>query len=476
MKKITGFPDGFLWGGAVAATQLEGAWNEGGKGPSIADVMFLQDTLPRKERFVSSMTTKEILDNIDDKKHVYPKRWGIDFYHTYREDLKLIAGMGFKTFRTSISWTRIFPNGDEKEPNEQGLKFYDDLIDAIIENGMEPLITISHYETPTHLSTKYSGWLSREMIDFYVKFAETLFERYNKKVKYWILLNQINLIIFGAFYNLVIPEDKIDNNLQATFQATHHQLVASAKATGIAKKINPDMQIGVMICDDVSYAATTKPADVLANYRRCQMYSFLCPDVLLRGYYPGYAFRFFDENGITIHFEPGDEELLRDNTADYLSFSYYFTAVANAESKENEYSNPEVKQNEWGWGFDPVGLRTKLNMYWDRYQKPISISENGIGAVDKVEEDGSIHDDYRIDYLREHIRQLREAVLDGVKVFAYYMWSPIDIISCTSSEMSKRYGLIHVDLDDYGKGSGKRRKKDSYFWYKKVIESNGEVL
>jgi len=473
MNNITGFPSDFLWGGAVAANQLEGAWREGGKGASVSDVTFLKDSLPLKKRSTSVMTREDILNALEDTECVYPKRWGIDFFHSYREDLKLIAGMGLKSFRTSISWSRIYPNGDESEPNEAALAFYNDLIDAIIENGMEPLITISHYESPVHLSIAYNGWYSRKMVDCYVKFAETLFKRYGKKVKYWILINQMNLVLHEFFLGLAIPADIAENTLEMTFQGLHHQLVASAQATRIAKKINPDLKIGVMIYDDVSYSATTKPEDVWSNYQRCQMYSWFCPDVLIRGYYPGYAFRYFKDNGITVHFESGDEDLLRGNTVDYLSLSYYYTVIADAASKEKGYPNPAVKQSDWGWGIDPIGLRTKLNMYWDRYQKPISISENGIGAFDKVASDGSIHDDYRISYLSEHIHQMREAILDGVNVFAYYLWSPIDIVSCSSCEMSKRYGLIYVDLDDYGNGSGKRSKKDSYFWYKRLIETNG---
>jgi 6-phospho-beta-glucosidase len=478
MNKITGFPKDFLWGGAVAANQLEGAWQEGGKGICAADIGRFRDDIPLEKRYTTDVTKETVLNAISDTKSRYPKRTGIDFYHTFREDLKLIAGMGLKTFRTSINWARIFPNGDESTPNEDGLRFYDELIDCIIENGMQPLITISHYESPINLSLKYKGWYSREMVDFYVRFAKTLFQRYNGKVRDWILINQMNLIMLESFNNHAVLIDTVDNSLQAKYQALHHQLIGCALATKEAKAINPDFRIGLMIYDDVAYAASTKPEDVLATYQRNQMQSYICPDVLLRGYYPNYAFRYYDAMGITIHFESGDEEILKNNTVDFLSMSYYYTSVADAASvadNHREYPNPATPQSDWGWGIDPIGLRTKLNYYWDRYQKPISITENGLGAFDKVE-DGQIHDSYRIQYLKEHIAQVREAIIDGVNVFAYYPWAPIDIVSCTSCEMSKRYGFIHVDIDDYGNGTGKRTPKDSYYWYKKVIESNGDEL
>ncbi|MDR1689190.1 MAG: glycoside hydrolase family 1 protein [Clostridiales bacterium] len=474
-----GFPKGFLWGGAIAANQAEGNWREHGKGFSIAEITYLQENLPLYKRYNGEPTKERIKELMQDNELVFPKRWGIDFYRTYKEDLKLLAGTGMNSFRTSIAWTRIFPTGEEEKPNEAGLKFYDDLIDEIIKNGMAPVITISHYETPVELSLKYGGWYGREMIDCYLKFAKVIMERYKNKVRDWVLLNQINLITFECFNNLAIPSDWTDNPLQAKYQALHHQFVACAKAYEAGKKINPAFRLGLMIYDDVSYPGSTKPEDVLANYQRSQRQSYLCPDVLLRGEYPGYIKRWYGEKGFNIKIEDGDLKLIKENTLDYLSFSYYYTAVADAESvKVNDgwYRNSAIKQSDWGWGIDPVGLRTKLNYYWDRWQKPIQISENGLGAFDKVEPDGSIHDNYRIEYLKEHIKAMKEAVKDGVEIMGYYPWGPIDIVSCSSCEMSKRYGFIHVDIDDYGKGSGKRSLKDSYYWYKKVTESNGEIL
>lgn len=477
MIKSTGFNKDFLWGGALAANQCEGAWKEGRKGWCVADINLFRDDIPLNKKYNEEITTKDIKDAMEDLVGIYPKRWGIDFYHTFREDIKLLKELGINTFRTSINWARIFPNGDDAEPNEEGLKFYDELISEIIANGMEPLITISHYEMPLNLTLNYVGWYSREVIDFFVKYCQVLFDRYKGKVKYWIIVNQINLIVHESFNHLGIAEDKVDNLLEAKYQGVHNEMVACAKATKYAREVDPNVHIGMMFCDDITYAATCKPEDVLANYKRNQM-EFLYGDVLLRGKYPGYAFRFYHDNNINIKFGVGDEEALK-NTADFMAISYYYTKICDAESakkKKTSYNNPNIQLSDWGWGIDPLGLRTKLNMYWDRYQLPIMIAENGLGCFDKVEEDGSIHDHYRIDYLRAHIEQIKEAVLDGVNVIGYYPWGPIDIVSCSSSEMSKRYGFIYVDLDNYGKGTGKRSLKDSYYWYKKVIATNGDEL
>lgn len=477
MNQIKGFPENFMWGGAMAANQCEGAWQEGGKGWCVADINRFRDDIALEKKYNLEETTEDIKAAMNDTEGIYPKRWGIDFYHTYQEDLRLLAGTGMNSFRISINWSRIFPNGDDPEPNEEGLKFYDNLIDEIIKNGMEPVVTVSHYEMPLNLTLNYTGWYSRELIDFFVNYCETVFRRYRDKVKYWILVNQINLIVHESFNHLGIAEDKVDNLLEAKYQGVHNEMVACAKATKIAREINSDFQIGMMFSDHLSYPASCKPEDVFATTRRNQM-EYLYGDVLLRGKYPGYAFRFYDDNDIHLKFGQGDEEALK-NTADFMAISYYYTRISDVESvkkTKTAYMNPHIKANDWGWGIDPLGLRTKLNLYWDRYQVPIMIAENGMGDFDEISEDGKIHDNARIDYLRKHIEQIREAVIDGVKVIGYYPWGPIDIVSCSSSEMSKRYGFIYVDLDNYGKGSGKRILKDSYYWYKEVIASNGEEL
>lgn len=469
-----GFPENFMWGGAVAANQLEGAWNEGGKGLCIADINEFRDDIAIEKKGNEELTRAYIKEAVDSKEKVFPKRHGIDFYHTYKEDLKLLSGLGLKTFRTSINWSRIFPNGDDKEPNEAGLKFYDDLFDEILKNGMEPMITVSHYEMP--LTLNYKGWYSREVIDFFVKYCNTVFDRYAGKVKYWILVNQINLIGHESFNHLGVAEDVVEDLRSAKYQAVHNEMVACARATKYAHEHHPEMQIGMMLCGGPDYPASCKPEDMLAALKHNQMEYFFA-DVLLRGKYPGYAFRFFEDQGIHVEFGEQDEEDFK-NTADFFTFSYYYTQVCSKESYEkgnDVYRNKELPANPWGWTIDPVGFRILLNEFYDRYQKPIFVTENGVGYYDKLE-DGQVHDDYRVDYYREHIKQMKEAIRDGVDVRGYYAWGPIDIISCSSSEMSKRYGFIYVDLDDYGKGTGKRIKKDSYAWMQKVIASNGEDL
>jgi 6-phospho-beta-glucosidase len=483
MNKITNFPKNFLWGGAVAANQCEGAWQEDGKGVCLADINRLKEELPPNERINREFSTTDVTTAMNDTAGTYLKRTGIDFYHTYKEDLKLLAGLGINTFRTSINWARIFPSGDDKKPNEAGLAFYDSLFDEVLKNNMKPLITLSHYEMPVNLTLNYSGWYSRLLIDFFTHYAETVFSRYKDKVTDWILVNQINLIQHESFNHLGVANDKVDKLQEAKYQALHNEMVACGRAVKIGKETNPSFNIGAMLCDQLSYSASCKPEDVFAAYRKNQM-ECLCSDIAIRGKYPDFAFRYFDDHNIHIEFGPNDQEDLK-NTVDFLAISYYYTRICDAESmnrhKDNpdnewDYPNPAVKPNDWGWGIDPVGLRTKLNFYWDRYGVPIIIAENGLGAFDKLETDGSVHDPYRIEYLRAHIEQVREAILDGVQVLGYYPWGPIDIVSCSSSEMEKRYGFIYVDLDNHGKGSGKRLLKDSYFWYKQVIESNGERL
>ena len=475
----TGFPKDFLWGGAVAANQLEGAYDIDGKGMCVADINEFRDDVDITKKYNEELDTKFVVEAMNaghGDGRIFPKRWGIDFYHTYKEDLKLLAGLGLKTFRTSINWARIFPNGDDESPNEAGLKFYDELIDEIIKNGMEPMITISHYEMPLNLTLKYKGWYSRELIEFFEKYCRTVFDRYAGKVKYWIIVNQINLIGHESFNHLGIAEDKVDDLQSAKYQAVHNEMVSCARATKYAHEHYPEMQIGMMLCGGYNYAATCKPEDQLSALKHNQM-EFFYSDVLLRGYYPGYAFRFFEDKGIHVEFGEHDEEDLK-NTCDFFSFSYYYTRIVTKESYENgneAIRNKELPANEWGWTFDPIGLRISLNTFWDRYQKPIYITENGSGYYDKLE-DGKVHDPYRVEFYRNHIEQMKEAIKDGVDLRGYYAWGPIDIVSCSSSEMSKRYGFIYVDLDDYGKGTGKRIKKDSYDWYKKVIATNGENL
>lgn len=466
------FQKDFLWGGAVAANQLEGAYNEDGKGLSIQDVM------PQGIR--GSRTEVPTEDNM--------KLIGIDFYHRYKEDIKLFAEMGFKVFRTSIAWSRIFPNGDETEPNEKGLQFYDDLFDECHKYGIEPLVTLSHYETPLHLSREYDGWVNRKMIGFYERYVRTVFERYKGKVRYWLTFNEINSILHAPFLSggIYTPAEQLSE--QDLYQAIHHEFVASALATKIGHEIMPEAKIGCMVLSMPTYPLTPSPDDVIQAME--DDHKNLCfADMHVRGEYPGYMKRYLREKGIEIHFEPGDEELLKNNTVDFLSFSYYMSTCATADKEKQAQGtgnllggvpNPTLKASEWGWQIDPKGLRYVLNQFYDRYQIPLFIVENGLGAVDELITDANgnktVEDDYRIDYLRDHLLQVEEAIKDGVEIMGYTTWGCIDIVSASTAELKKRYGFIYVDRNDDGSGTLERYKKKSFDWYKNVIATNGESL
>ena len=387
-------------GRGFGRNQMEGAWKEGGKGWCLADINRAQYDIPPSERYNMEIDTVYIEKAMKEDDLLYPKRRGIDFYHTYKEDLKLLAGTGMNSLRTSVNWARIFPEGDEEKPNEEGLKFYDDLIDEIIRNGMEPMITVSHYEMPLNLTMKYTGWYSRQLIGFFTRYCEVLFERYKGKVKKWIIVNQINLIVHESFNHLGVAADKVDNLPEAKYQAVHNEMTACAIATKRAHEIDPENQIGMMFCSNLTYPASTSPEDNFWNLRHNQM-ELLYGDVMVRGVYPGYALRYFEDKGLNIEITEEDEKALKEGTVDFVSLSYYYTRLSGEEaflhSKLGQIPNPSLKASDWGWAIDPIGLRYALNVYWDRYQKPIYITENGLGAYDKVEEDGSVHDQYRID-------------------------------------------------------------------------------
>ncbi|MCM8711902.1 6-phospho-beta-glucosidase [Clostridium sp. SYSU_GA19001] len=476
------FPQGFLWGGATAANQFEGGYREGGKGLSTADVMTGgTHTIPRRITPVLEEGT------------YYPSHEAIDFYHRYKEDIKLFAEMGFKVFRMSIAWSRIFPNGDDKEPNEEGLKFYDDVFAELKKYNIEPLVTISHYEAPFNLTKKYNGWADRRVIDFYVKYCETIFNRYKNVVKYWLTFNEINALTMplGTFMaGAIMPEGNGEftnaalNNDQIRFQALHHQFVASAKAVKLGHEINKDFKIGCMIAYMCTYPLTPNPEDVILAQNKDNLSNFLCSDVQVRGEYPGFAKRFFKENNINIVMEKDDEKILKEGCVDFYTFSYYMSFCVSADPNQEKIGgnlslglkNPYLKASDWGWQIDPKGLRWTLNNIYNRYRIPLMVVENGLGAVDTVEADGSINDDYRIDYLREHIKEMREAITDGVDLMGYTPWGCIDLVSASTGEMKKRYGFIYVDKDNEGKGTLDRKRKKSFYWYKKVIETNGEEL
>ena len=468
------FQDDFLWGGAVAANQCEGAFDVDGKGLSPVDV--LPDV--HHGRWDALMNPTKALET---DYGFYPSHESIDFYHRYKEDLALMAEMGFKTFRTSICWARIFPNGDETEPNEAGLKFYDDLFNECQRLGMEPLVTIQHFDTPVALMTKYGGWKNRKLIDFYLNYCDVVFNRYKDNVKYWLTFNEINMILHIPFFGGGLDLTNEENPEEVKYQSAHHQLVASAMATKLGHSINPDFQIGCMLAAGATYPNTCAPEDVWKSLEADREGYFFI-DVQARGYYPSYSKRFFKENNITLEIAEGDLEVMKENTVDFISFSYYSSRLTSADPKVNEETegnvfaslkNPYLKASEWGWQIDPLGLRTTLNQIYDRYQKPLFVVENGLGAKDVVEADGSIIDDYRIAYLREHIREMGEAIADGVECLGYTTWGCIDLVSAGSGEMSKRYGFIYVDRDNDGNGTLNRSKKKSFDWYKEVIASNG---
>ncbi|MBW4081090.1 glycoside hydrolase family 1 protein [Paenibacillus sp. S150] len=480
------FPENFLWGGAVAANQVEGACQEDGKGLSTADVVKYVPPEERKSlEHILGMSRAELSAAILDKQEQkYPKRRGIDFYHRYKEDIALFAEMGFKVFRMSISWPRIFPDGEETEPNEAGLRFYEDVFNELRKYNIEPLVTLSHYEMPVHLSVKYNGWESRELIGLFLRYADTVLRRYKDKVKYWLTFNEINCTIKFPFLGAGVLTEGRDNGKQAAFQALHHQFVASALTVKRAREINPEFRIGCMLARKLVYPYSCRPEDVLKAQAENQMAQF-CSDVQVRGYYPSYIRRHLQEYGVTIEMEPGDEAVLRGNLADFLSFSYYMSSTVSTDESITDrtegnlssgLANPHLKSSEWGWQIDPIGLRVVLKEMHDRYQIPLFVVENGLGAADVREDDGSIRDDYRIEYLARHIEQMAEAIADGVELLGYTSWGCIDLISASTSEMRKRYGYIYVDQDDAGSGTLNRYRKKSFYWYKKVIASNGQQL
>ncbi|WP_203269116.1 glycoside hydrolase family 1 protein [Streptococcus uberis] len=487
MTKV--FPKDFLWGGATAANQYEGAWNEGGRGPATSDTSRAVNPEDHKSlgsEFLTPMNREKLDFALNDSDGLYPKRWGSDFYHRYKEDIALMAEMGFKTFRMSIAWSRIFPKGDEMEPNEEGLAFYDAVFDELNKYGIEPLVTLSHYEFPIHLVTEYGGWKNRKIIDFFVHYAETVLKRYKGKVNYWLTFNEINILGMTGYLSggLLFEDGKL--NLQEMYQAVHHQFVASSLATKTAHEVDPNNKVGMMLARMEAYPATCHPDDIMQSIHKDHENLFYS-DVQIRGKYPSYMKRFFKENNIELVFEEGDETILKDYPVDFMSFSYYMSSVTRHPNNQTDgqktagnlimgESNPYLEASDWGWQNDPIGLRVTLNKLYDRYQVPLFIVENGLGALDKLEEDGSVHDSYRIDYLKKHIQQMHEAIEDGVDLMGYTMWGCIDLISASTSEMSKRYGFVYVDADDQGNGSFNRYKKDSFYWFKEVIETQGASI
>lgn len=461
---MTPFPDNFLWGGAIAANQVEGSYLGEGKGLSTSDMLPSGILSPHQTRAERTPGIKDI---------------AIDFYHRYPEDIALFDEMGFNCLRLSIAWTRIYPNGDDNEPNEAGLAYYDRIFDELAKYNITPFVTLSHYEMPYALVENYGGWGDRRLIEFFERYVTTVFERYKNKVKLWLTFNEINMSLHAPFTGVGLQEDATE---QEIYQAIHHQLVANAKAVKLCQQIVPDGKIGNMLLGALNYPYTCNPDDVLAAMHENNKWLFF-GDVQTRGKYPGYMLRYFRENNITINMEQGDLEAIAQASVDFISFSYYASGCASADPKQKEVGNivdsvpnPYLEKSQWGWLIDPKGLRVLLNFLYDRYQKPLFIVENGLGARDELDENGNIQDDYRIQYLNDHLVQAREAILDGVELMGFTSWGPIDLVANSTAEMSKRYGFIYVDRHDDGTGSLERKRKKSFYWYQGVIKSQGESL
>lgn len=466
----------FLWGGALAANQCEGAYNEGGRGLANADL------LPYGQDRIAVIRGDDMPLPAETGRY-YPAREAIDFYHHYREDIALFGEMGFKALRLSIAWSRIFPNGDDTEPNEEGLAFYEDVFRACHERGIEPVVTLNHYDVPMHLVTTYGGWRNRALVDLFERFARTVFTRYGGRVRYWLTFNEINIMTSACFMGAGIIFHEGEDRYRSVYTAVHHVLVASARAVRLCHELVPDGQIGCMLNAGIYYPATCNPLDVQAaqgENRKHYMFS----DVQVRGYYPSYVLKEYERHGFEIPWVEGDCKTLAGNLVDFVSFSYYSTRVVQA-GAEGAYDsnllqsapNPYLKMEPWGRFIDPLGLRITMNDIYDRYQKPLFIVENGLGTLDEPDENGYVEDDYRIEYLREHIKTMKDAVeQDGVELMGYTCWGPIDLVSVATGQMRKRYGFIYVDLDDEGSGTRRRTKKKSFNWYRRVIASNGESL
>lgn len=483
---MTNFPNGFFWGGATAANQFEGAWNEGGKGPSIPDTL----TIGNKEH------DREYHVPIDESQYTYPSHKASDFYHHYKEDIRLLSEAGLNMYRMSVQWSRIYPNGDDKKPNQEGIDFYRNVFEELKKYHIEPLVTISHYELPLNLAEKYDGWADRRLIDLYVKYANTLLSEYKGLVHYWLTFNEINSLSMpsGGFpvggiesiaggHGMTTQVEESSEQKSLRYTALHNQFVASARVVNLAHAIDPSNKVGCMIGGMASYPLSPKPEDMMAWQQQLQRGLFFCPDVQSNGKYPYYMKSYFKKNNIVISKYSEDDEILRNGTVDFVTFSYYATGCVTAKKEKKSNGsvnvfgvpNPYLKASQWGWTIDPMGLRFFLNEFYRRYNKPIMITENGLGAVDKLE-NGKVHDQYRIDYMKQHVEAMSDAIQDGVDLIGYMPWGIIDLTAASTGQMSKRYGIIYVDADDNGNGTFDRYKKDSFYWYQKVTKSNGSNI
>ncbi|MEG0526906.1 MAG: family 1 glycosylhydrolase [Longicatena sp.] len=449
----------FLWGGATAAHQCEGAYKESNKGLSIIDVMSAGSVDKNREIHT---TVKEGV--------YYPSHEAIDFYHTYKKDIMLFKELGINALRVSIAWTRIYPNGIEDFPNEEGLVFYDELFDELLRNNIEPIVTLMHNDMPLYLSTKYEGFHNRKVVDYFITYCKTVFMRYKDKVKYWITINEINNMVKFDYPILQYVSSGLreNNNHQKIFQTLHHQFIANAIAVNEGHKINPNFKIGCMSAFVTNYANTCNPCDSLELLEHDKL-QYFCLDVMCRGKYPSYMDQIFNEGDISIDISKEDIDILKEGTVDYISFSYYMSKTYS--NGVGEVDNEFLNRTKWGWNIDPIGLRLALHKLYDRYQLPLFIVECGIGIVDELAHDGCIHDSERIEYFERHIQEMEKAVFeDGVDLLGFLAWSLIDLVSASTGEMKKRYGFIYVDRDNQGNGSGKRIKKDSFAWYQEYIK------
>ena len=484
---MSAFPKDFLWGGALATSQADGAWNEAGKGMDTQDLRYFDPNWDREERDrnrnINMTSARFEAGRASEDTLRYPFRRGVDFYHRWREDLALFAELGIKVFRTSISWARIYPRGDEAEPNGAGIRFYRELFEECRRLGIKVFVTILHYAAPLPVVTEFGGWKSRKSIDLYLKYVRTLYLRLGDLVDFWLPFNEINAAKFNPYNGACLVRDQEPDYEASIYGCAYHQLLANAAAVKLGHELLPGSQIGGMIARFTSYPATCQPENVLKSIHDEQTSNFFYTDTMARGKIPAYMERYFREIGVSIDIEEGDEELLMAGRVDFLSFSYYMSMVSTTDPDWKRTSgnlvsgnrNPYLESSEWGWQKDPVGLRITLNQLYDRYGLPLFIAENGLGARDEMT-DGAIRDPYRVDYLRSHIAQAGEAIADGVDLRGYMMWSLLDVVSCGTIEMEKRYGLIYVDFDDSGRGSGRRYRKDSFFWYRDCIARNGEGL
>ena len=490
------FPENFLWGGATAANQYEGGYLDDGKGLAVTDIVTAGARNEKRKITVKCKDGRvlQIARNFDgteidipegavgymDDDIYYPSHKAVDFYHHYKEDIALMGEMGFKSFRFSINWTRIFPNGDDKEPNEAGLQFYDNVFSELKKYNIEPIVTINHFDMPLHLAEEYDGWFDRKTEDFFLRYCDTIYRRYQKNVTYWITFNEINFLNDYA----TLGVSKLSEP-QKKEQAIYHILIASAKAVSLGHKIDPKFKIGSMIANIITYTGTCDPKDTMEQIKMDHQFKDFFTDVQCRGYYPAFKKKELERCNIVLKTQKGDKEILKQGTVDYIGFSYYNSSVVSVSSdgkqaEGNQYAgfqNPYLEVSQWGWPIDPLGFRIAMNRLYDKYQLPLMVVENGLGAVDVIDDDGEIHDQGRIDYLRKHIQAMKDAMeIDGIEVLGYTPWGCIDLVSAGTGEMKKRYGFVYVDMNDNGEGTLNRKKKDSFYWYQKVIASNGEEL